>query len=61
MLMEMKRSGKMERQPTRGESEGGWLWVLEIDDLLAVGVGFWLFRREWGISCGLERESGRDD
>jgi hypothetical protein len=53
--MEMKRSGKMERRPTRGENEGGWLWVLEIDDLLAVGVGFWLFRREWGISCGFEK------
>jgi len=23
--MEMKRSGKVERWPTRGESEGGWL------------------------------------
>jgi hypothetical protein len=30
----------------RGENEGGWLWVLEKDDLLVARVGFGLFRRE---------------
>jgi hypothetical protein len=59
VLMEMKRSGKMRRRPTRGENEGERLcppfglasWRLEKgaaerEDLLKWGSG-WRWRSQW--------------
>jgi hypothetical protein len=39
VLIEMKRLGKMERRPTRGESEGEWLCPLFGLGELAAGEG----------------------